>query len=167
MADRQRVSRRDISDAEEKPRQRNGTAKKPCRTSARRKKRGALFARRRKTRGLRRVTEKILIWPDCDGGRKSRSIDLRCASKPVVSCRGFRKRPWDITKRYGGVLFAQGSPSDAANRSRKKKRRKNENSYSPVVLLWCNSLPESGLKEDGRCEGPLSMLLVPRVRPEV
>lgn len=39
-------------------------------------------------------------------------------------------------------------------------------SYSPCVLLWCNSLPESGLKEDGICEGPLSMLLVPRVRSE-
>lgn len=74
---RRRAPRRGISDAEEKPRRRNGTVKRPCRTFARRKKRGAPFARRRKTRGLRRATEKIPIWPDCDGGRKSRSTD-RC-----------------------------------------------------------------------------------------
>src|SRR5262249_40968429 len=71
-ADRQR---RDLSDAEAKQRRRSETAKRPCRTFARKRTRSVPCARRKKTRGQSRTMEKIRIWPGCDGGRKSRSID--------------------------------------------------------------------------------------------
>ena len=109
--------------------------------------------------------EKILIWPDCDGGRKSRSIDRRDASMAVVSGKSLRKRPWDVPR--GAAVCCLSGEHRMMRPSGAGRRKEKESSYSSVVLLWCNGLPESGLKEDGICEGLLPMLLVPRVRPEV
>lgn len=67
-------------------------------------------------RGLRRAMEKILIWPDCDGGRKSRSIDRRCVSGQVWSVEACRR---GVGRRSGAEVrcLPRGMLNETANKS--------------------------------------------------
>jgi hypothetical protein len=64
--------------------------------------RSARFARRRKIQSLRHVTEKIRIWPGCDGARKSRSTD-----RFISSCSNLRdSRGYALCGRYSLCMLS-------------------------------------------------------------